>query len=94
MNRKGELLFRAVALCCSAVLLIGSLFLGVVTAARNDEAARLRRSAELLRQENAWLLARCESSLSLEQIERYAVEKLGMQRLAGEQIIRVEEPIE
>ena len=93
MNRRGELLFCAVAVCCSLLLLVGSLLLGVATARRNDRAAQMRRSVETLRQENAWLLARCESSLSLEEIERYAVEELGMQRLAGEQIIRVEKPV-
>ena len=93
MNRRGEILFRAVALGFSALLLVGSLLLGIRTAAINDAAARTLRETEVLRTENARLLAHCESSLSLEEIERYAVEKLGMQRLSGEQIIRIKTPV-
>ena len=94
MNRPGENLFRAVCLGFSVLLLVGSLFLGIRTAARNDAAAESRRRAESLRQENAWLRARCECSLSLEEIERYAVEELGMQRLCAEQMRNVGEPVE
>ena len=53
-----------------------------------------KRETERLKAENARLLARCESSLSLEEIERYAVEELGMQRLSGEQMIWVGEPVD
>jgi hypothetical protein len=93
MNRPGENLFRAVCLGFSALLLVGSLFLGIRMAALNDAAAENRRRAETLRQENALLRARCECSLSLEEIERYAREELGMQYLSGEQMIRAENPV-
>ena len=94
MNRLGETLFRAVCLCFSALLLVGSLLYGIRLAAVNDLAASRKAEVEELKTENARLLARCESSLSLEEIERYAVEVLGMQHLSGEQIIRVKEPVE
>ena len=72
---------------------MGSLLCGIRLAAVNDLAAERKKEVEELKAENARLLARCESSLSLEEIERYAVEVLGMQRLSGEQIVRVREPI-
>ena len=93
MKRSTENLFRAVCLGFSLLLLVGSLLLGIRTAAWNERAAASRRRAESLRRENAVLLARCESSLSLEEIERCAEEELGMQRLSAEQMIRLEEPI-
>lgn len=93
MKRLGETLFRAVCLGFSLLLLVGSLLYGIRIAALNDAAAESKQRVETLREENAYLLARCESSLSLEEIERYAVEELGMQRLCGEQMIRVK-PVE
>ena len=89
MNRRIETLFRTVCLSFSMLLLVGSLFLGIRTAALNDAAAESRRRAEELRRENAWLQARCESSLSLVVIARYAEEELGMQFLSGEQMVKV-----
>jgi hypothetical protein len=94
MDRPGEILFRAICLGFSLLLLVGSLLYGIQTTAYNDAAAAYRREAERLRSENAILLARCESSLSLEEIERYAVEELGMQRLCAEQMRNVGEPVE
>ena len=93
MNRP-ENLFRAICLCFSALLLVLSLLWDIRLAAVNDLAAARKREAERLQAENARLLARCESSLSLEEIERYAVEELGMQRLSGEQMIWVGEPVD
>ena len=92
MDRRGENLFRAVCLGFSMLLLVGSLFLGIHTATLNDAAAETRRRAEELHRENEWLRARCETSLSLEEIGRYAREELGMQFLSGEQMVRV--PVE
>ena len=83
MNRPGENLFRAVCLGFSLLLLVGSLLWDIRLAALNDLAAAEEPETERLKAENARLLARCESSLSLEEIERYAVEELGMQRLCG-----------
>lgn len=93
MKEPGETLFRAVCLLASALLLILSLLSGIRLAALNDTAAACRREVEQLKTENARLLAACESSLSLEEIERYAVRELGMQHLSGEQIVRIEEPV-
>ena len=93
MKKTGDTLFLTVTLCFSALLLVLSLLCGVRMARLNDRAAACRREAAELQTENERLRARCACSLSLEEIERYAVEKLGMQRLRGEQIIVVEEPV-
>ena len=93
MKKLGETLFRAVCLCFSALLLVLSLLCGIRLTAVNDVAAERKREAERLKIENERLRARCESSLSLEEIERYATQVLGMQHLSAEQIIRIEEPV-
>ena len=85
--------FLAICLCFSALLLIGSLLYGVRLAEVNDRAAACMESAERLRDENRRLRVQCACSLSLEEIERYAEEELGMQHLSGEQIVVVEEPV-
>jgi cell division protein FtsL len=92
--KRPENLFRAICLCFSVLLLVLSLLWDIRLAALNDLAAGKKRETERLKAENARLLARCESSLSLEEIERYAVEELGMQRLSGEQMIWVGEPVD
>jgi hypothetical protein len=92
MNRP-ENLFRAICLGFSALMLVLSLLCGIRLAAVNDLAADREREVKRLRAENARLRARCESSMSLEEIERYAEEELGMQRLSGEQMIWVGEPV-
>lgn len=91
--KRTEHLFQAVCLGFSALLLVLSLLLDARLAALNDAAAEREREAGRLLAENARLRARCESSLSLEEIERYAREELGMQPLCGEQMIPVEEPV-
>ena len=72
MNRP-ENLFRAICLCFSALLLVLSLLWDIRLAAVNDLAAARKREAERLQAENARLLARCESSLSLEEIDSTVV---------------------
>ena len=92
--QRPENLFRGICLGFSALLLVLSLLLDTRIAACSDAAAEREREAENLRADNARLLARCESSLSLEEIERYALEELGMQRISGEQMVVVGEPVE
>ena len=86
-------MFRAVCLCTAALMLVLSLLCSIRLTAVNDREARLTREIAELERENESLRVRCESRLSLEEIERYAVEKLGMQRLSGEQIIRIKTPV-
>ncbi|MBO6041212.1 MAG: hypothetical protein J6P58_08365 [Oscillospiraceae bacterium] len=90
MKQVNEILFRAVCLCAAALLLVASLLCSIRVTAVNDMAARLERENAALEAEIAVLAARAESRLSLEELERYAVEKLGMQRLSPGQVILIE----
>ncbi len=87
-----EHLFRAVCIFFSAVMIVFSLLASIKLAAVNDEAARLEKEAEELETENEILTARYESSVTLQEIEDYAVNKLGMQRLTPGQIYYIELP--
>ncbi len=89
-----ESLFRAVGFCFSAALLVLSLLCSIKLAAVNDTAARLEKEVNALQEENARLRAACETSLSLEEIERYAREELGMQRCMPGQILYLPYPAE
>ena len=92
MKQVNEILFRAVCLCAAALLLVISLLCSIRVTAVNDRAARLERENAALEEEIAVLAARAESRLSLEELEHYAVEKLGMQRLSPGQVILIETP--
>ncbi len=92
MKRRGEILFRALCLGLSAILLTVSLFYAARLASCNDRAARDKEAAELLRKENAVLRVKCEYRLNLESVERYAREELGMQYLSAEQMVKLPEP--
>ena len=90
MKQVCEVIFRAVCLGFSACMLVLSLLTSIRAAAVRDSAARLRREIEALETENAVLRARYESSISLEEIERYATEILGMQRCTAGQVVYIE----
>ncbi len=90
MKQLNETLFTAVTLCFSALLLVMTLLTGIKLAAVNDAAARLEQETARLRTRNGILEAEYENSLSLEEIERYAEEVLGMQRCTPEQMIYIQ----
>lgn len=79
-------LFVAVIFAFSAFLAILSLFASIKLAALGDEAVRIEKNSESLRTENELLAAQVEGIISLENLERYALEVLGMQRCTPEQI--------
>lgn len=85
-----ETLFRAVGLCFSALLIVLTLLTNIKTAAVNDEAVGLRRESEALKAENELLSAEYDNSMSLEELEAYAVEELGMQRCGPNQIFYID----
>ena len=92
MKQVNEILFRAVCLGAAALMLVMSLLCSIRVTAVNDRAARLERENAALEAEIAVLTARAESRMSLEELERYAVEKLGLQRCGPDQIILIEAP--
>ena len=81
-----------IGFCFSALLLVLSLLGAVHLAAVEDRAAALEWQCEHLREENAVLEAEYERSISLEEIERYAVEVFGMQRWSTAQSVYIEYP--
>ncbi len=90
MKKAGETLFRLLGLSISALLLVMSLLYGARLAARNQEAAEAKAAVEALREENQRLRVRCACCFSLEEIDRFAREELGMQPLRAEQILRAD----
>ena len=86
MKRISASMFLAVIFCFSAAVLVFSLLASIKLAALNDTAARLRAETAELAEENRSLTAQYEQSISIDEIERYAVEELGMRRCTPEQI--------
>lgn len=70
----------------SACILVLSLITAAETAAVNDLAAELKTEIEEIKSENELLEIKLNMSASLEEIERYALEVLGMQHLRPEQV--------
>lgn len=90
MGRVNGILFRAICIGFSLVLLVSALLGAIRLAALNEELNALEKSLKALKEENRVLQAKVESSLSLEELERRAIEELGMQRLSPGQIIYIE----
>ncbi len=87
-KRSSELLFNTIAALFSALLLVLSLLCAVETAAVNDRAAALEKENERLKTENQILQTRLDNSLSLEELETYALEELGMQESGLDRMIK------
>lgn len=87
MRRVSESLFRAVCLGFSAILLVLFLLTGIDLAAEREKQTRLLRETEELAAENERLRAQTEERLSLEAVERYAREELGMQPISAGQLV-------
>lgn len=90
MGRVNGILFRAICIGFSLVLLVSALLGAIRLAALNEELNALEKSLKAMKEENRVLQAKVESSLSLEELERRAIEELGMQRLSPGQIIYIE----
>lgn len=86
MKRVSNVLFASVLFAFSAVLAVLSLFASIKLAAVNDTATRLTKATEELYEQNDILLATIEKSISMDELERYATEELGMCRCTVEQI--------
>lgn len=90
--KRRELLFRLICLGATAALLVLTLLGAVELAVLNDRAAELSEQCRSLAEENRRLLAQCENSVSLEQIEDYAIRVLGMQHASPGQILYLDLP--
>jgi len=87
-------LFRGVCLGFSLILLILTLLLSVKLTVIQDLNSDMEKNLSEQLKHNCVLRSRYENGLSLEVIERYAVEQLGMQSLRPGQIIYLKSDIE
>ncbi len=77
-------------LLVSAVIVVLSLLASAKLAEVEDRSEKLTKETALLEQRNRLLLAQCENLVSIEELERYAIEQLGMQRLSPSQVFYLE----
>lgn len=87
MSRASSILFCVICAAFSAAMLVMTLFGQIELARLNDAIAQAEAEAERLEEENGVLNARYENSVSLEEIEKYATERLGMKTPGAGQII-------
>ena len=90
MARIKETAFSAVCLCFSGCLLVMCMLLSAKCAAEDDRIRSMTSLSRELEQENRILRVRFESAMDLESLEKYALEKLGMQRCSPGQIYYIE----
>ena len=93
MRRLSEIVFCTVCFGFAAVLLVLSLLGAVRLATLSDEDAGLEQELETLKDETQALRVTYESMLQLDEIERYAVEELGLQHCSPGQIVYID-PVE
>ena len=74
------LLFRAVCVVFSAVLLVMALFAQIRTVRTETRIGELERALSAAENERILLQIKTDSALSLEELERRAVTELGMRR--------------
>ena len=87
MNRVSSIMFCVICAAFSAVMLVMTLFGQIELARASDAIAQMQAQAQQLEEENGVLRARYENSISLEEIERYATQRLGMKTPGAGQII-------
>jgi Cell division protein FtsL. len=91
---KGEglsaLLFRIVCLSFSAVLLVTALFSQILTVRTESRVDELRQRIARAENESVLLKIKAEQTLNLEELERRAVQELGMRHPEPGQIRIIE----
>ena len=90
MTKLSNSVFNALCVAFSAVFLVLCMLCSAQRAAENERAAMYREEIERLKTENRVLYVQNQCEMSLEELERYALEELGMQRLSPRQIIYIE----
>ena len=89
-ERLAALLFRAVCLGFSALMLVLSLFWHIRLVRCEARLAVLNAAVAAAENERVLLETELAAQVSLEALERYAVQTLGMQHPTQGQIIRIE----
>ena len=90
MNKSSSGAFKLVCVLFSAAALVLSLLGSVRAAALSGEIEELEEALKLSKEENGRLLLDMESSIGLAELERYAVEVLGMQTPSAGQMIHID----
>lgn len=78
--------FVAVVFSFSAIMLIFSLLCSIKLSALNDSVNRVSAGITTMETQTECLVAEYESLINIEELERYATEKLGMQHATAIQI--------
>ena len=87
MKQLRESFFKLICFSFSAAVLVLFLLTTIDISVERDRRGRLAREVQMLADENERLKARVEETFSLEAIERYAREELGMQPGSAGQIV-------
>ena len=87
MNKQtANIVFRLILLLFSGALAVSTLLTGIDLTAESDRIAACRSELRALEQENGELLAAAACAVSLEELEDYARNELGMQPCEAGQI--------
>ena len=86
MKKIYPVFFVAVVFSFSAIMLIFSLLCSIKLSALNDSVNKASARLTEVKTETERLVAEYESLVSIEELEHYAVEKLGMQHATAIQI--------
>ena len=89
-KRTAALAFRMICLLFSALLAVSTLLTGIDLTAESERLSALRQEQRALEKENERLRAEAACGMSLEELEDYAIQVLGMQHREPSQIITVE----
>lgn len=90
MKKINGAFFKGVCLAFSALLLVMTLLGSVELARMSQDTMELEKAVEKAREKNEALSLKIETGLSLQEIERYALEELGMQTPTEEQIFYID----
>lgn len=82
--------FKGVCLAFSALLLVLTLMGSVELARMSQNTMELEKTVKEAEEKNQTLRLRVETRLSLQEIERYALEELGMQTPTEDQIVYID----
>lgn len=90
MTKKTGKVFITVLLIFSAAAIVLLLLVTARLAELNDRSEKIVKDMNELKQENMVLQAKCENIMSIEELELYAVNELGMQRVCPCQIFYID----
>ena len=94
MNRLNSALFKGICLAFSVAALVLTLLGSVKLAELSTETAELEDKLWAAEEEKRLLSIKAENSVSLEELEQYATQKLGMQPPSAGQIIYIDLDLE